>query len=405
LLQDDLQTARDLLARAQIEGQHGGSSAALACVDRALGRLHLVDGASARAIDHLEQALERAGDAWGPDQRAETLYWLGTAYLELNRAQHATQCLEQAVELVKKTNLPGLLAGPAAEAPRLLQSGRKLGVDPLVLGEVERLAATRRPWTGIRARPRLEVAVQNELPRVEVQLFGSFVLHRNGQLIEKASRKIDRAGELAALLILHPNGLSDEAIAEMMFPDKAGEGAQHNLQMAVYGLRKDLGSKVAVRYGAHMYQLSPELELVADVRQFDAALAAARGATGGALIQSLSKAVELYKGPLLADAAWSWLEPVRLEYRQRYVSAALQLADALAPADLPRSDRLAEDVLAVAPETDLAYERLILNAKTRRDTHAVRRLRNRYEQAAALFDFVINPYLTDAGSSGPRFAR
>jgi hypothetical protein len=96
---------------------------------------------------------------------------------------------------------------------------------------------------------------------------------------------------------------------------------------------------------------------------------------------------------------------VRLEYRQRYVSAALQLADALAPADLPRSDRLAEDVLAVAPETDLAYERLILNAKTRRDTHAVRRLRNRYEQAAALFDFVINPYLTDAGSSGPRFAR
>ncbi len=405
LLQDDLATAVELLSRAQSEAQQVGSNAALAIVDRALGRFHLMDGAKSRAIEHFKQALERAGDTWGPDQRAETLYWLGTAYLELNRPQLANQCLEQAVELVKTTKLPGLLAGPAAEAPRLLQTGRKLGVDPVVLGDVERLAATRRPYTGVRTEERLDVVAQNELPRLEVQLFGSFVLHCNGELLEKSSRKIDRAGELAALLILNPQGLSDEAIAEMMYPDMLHEKALHNVQMAAYSLRHDLSSKAAVRHGAHMYQLSPQLELIADVREFDSAIASARGSIGGALIQALTRAADLYKGPLLADAAWEWLDTVRLDYRTRYVSAALQLADALATVDTLRSDGVAEDVLAAAPETDLAYERLIHNAKSRDDASALRRLRTRYEQAAVRFGFTVNPYLIDDGGSRTRHAR
>ena len=44
LLQDDVSEARKLLSRAQTQGQLVGSNDALAPVDRALGRLHLVDG-------------------------------------------------------------------------------------------------------------------------------------------------------------------------------------------------------------------------------------------------------------------------------------------------------------------------------------------------------------------------
>jgi ATP/maltotriose-dependent transcriptional regulator MalT/DNA-binding SARP family transcriptional activator len=402
LLQDDLTTARRLLARAQAEGQKVGSNAALAAVDRALGRLHLVDGAGARAVNHLEDALNRGGDAWGPDERAETLYWLGTAYLNMSRAQQANGCLEQAVAIAEQRNLPALLTGPAAEDPRLLQSGRKLGLSPVLLAEVDRLSTTRRPWTGVRSREPVSVLIQNELPRLEVQLFGSFTLHRNGQLLDKASRKVDRARELAALLLLNPKGLPDETIAELMWPEMPHESALHNVQMAAYSLRKDLGSKAAVRYGARSYQLNPQLELVADVRSFEAALARARGATGDTLIQALSRALELYRGPLLADAAWHWLEPVRLDYRSRYVSAALQLADLLAPLDQLRSDGLAEAVLSAAPETDMAYERLIQNARQRRDQNAVRRLVKRYEQAARQFGFPINPYVIDEKGGGSR---
>jgi DNA-binding SARP family transcriptional activator len=251
------------------------------------------------------------------------------------------------------------------------------------------------------------VVAENELPRLEVQLFGSFVLARDGQLVANVTRKVDRARELLALLILNPQGLPDETIAEHMWPEMKRQRALHNLQMAAYSLRDDLGSKAAVRYGARSYQLNPQLELVADVRAFDASLARSRGATGDPLIQGLSKALELYRGPLLAEAAWQWLEPVRAEYRSRYVLAALQLAEILAPLDTARSDRLAEAVLTVAPETDEAYERLILNARRARDLNALRRLVRRYEKAAVQYGFPINPHLTDeqGGSAGARASR
>jgi DNA-binding SARP family transcriptional activator/tetratricopeptide (TPR) repeat protein len=401
LLQGDSDMARTLLARAQAEAQRLASNTSLALVDRALGRLHLLDGAGERAVRHLESALDRAGDAWGSDQKVETLYWLGTAYLALGRAQQASAYLEQAVLLCDQANLPTLLARPAAEDNRLLRHGREAGLSPVLLAEVERIADMRTPWTGVRRTPRVEIVAQHELPRVEVQLFGPVVVHRDGELLRKQTRKVDRARELLALLILHPNGLEDSAIAEQMWPEMPPESALHNLQMAAYSLRNDLGSKAAVRYGAHKYQLNPQLELVADVRTFDTALARARGAAGDTLVQNLSRAVEVYRDPLLADAAWPWAEPVRLDYRARYVAAALHLAHLLAPVDAARSDGLAEGVLAVAPEIDSAYEQLIVNARRRSDDLVVRRLIKRYEAAAAKHRFAVNPnVINPPGNSG-----
>jgi hypothetical protein len=89
------------------------------------------------------------------------------------------------------------------------------------------------------------------------------------------------------------------------------------------------------------------------------------------------------------------------------VNAALQLAEVLAPLDVARSDGLAEAVLAIAPETDEGYERLILNARRARDLNVIRRLIRRYEKAAAQHGFPVNPHLTDeqGGSAGARASR
>ena len=388
LLQDDLNSARAFLSRAQAEAQVAGSARILGIVDRAVGRLHLVDGAAARAASYLEEALDRGGGSWGPDDRAQTLYWLGTAYLSLHRGTQAVDYLEQAVNTVQQANIPAALARPVAEDPRLLQEGRKVGINPVVLGEIERLAQRRATWTeNTRTAEPLLVAVKNDLPRVEVRLFGSFVLYRNGELVQQPSRKVDRVREFASLLILNPKGISDDDIAETMFPEMPRETALHNVQMAAYKLRKELDSKVAVQYSKKTYQLNPRLELIADVHSFDEALARARGATGDTRIQALSRAIDLYRGPLLPDAAWPWLESVRLDYRTRFVSAALLLADLLAVVDLEQSDKLAEDVLAEAPDSDVAYERLLQNAQRRHDENAVRRIMKRYEHAAAQFGF------------------
>jgi LuxR family maltose regulon positive regulatory protein len=393
ILQDDLDAAREVLARAQAEAQQLGSDAYLASADRALGRLHLAEGAGQQAVTRLEAAVRRGAGLWSPDEQAETLYWLGTAYIHLERPLQARQYLEEALRIVDAADRPTMLSVPAAEDARLLQYGLEVGLNPVVLGAVERMAGTRRPWSGVKANSSMRLVAHNALPRLDVQLFGSFVLHRNGELVESRSRKVDRARELLALLILNPKGVPDESIAEQMWPEMTPERALHNLQAAAYALRHDLGSKAAVRFSAKTYQLSPQVEVVADVREFEAALSRARGATGDQLLQALSRAVDVYRDPLLADVAWRWVEPARADYRDRFVRAALQLADLVAASDSARSDFLAESALAVEPDSDMAYERLIQNARTRRDKAAVRRLVKRYEQAAVQFGFNTNPHL------------
>jgi ATP/maltotriose-dependent transcriptional regulator MalT/DNA-binding SARP family transcriptional activator len=396
ILQEDLLKARELLSRAQAEAQRLGADSAIAATDRALGRLHLADGASERAVSHLEAAVRRGSDVWSTDERADALYWLGSAYLQLKRPQPALRCLEQALEIIDEAERPALLASAAAEDSRLVQHGLEVGVRPVVLGDVERLAATRRPWTGVKQIVPLRVVAANALPRLDVQLFASFVFHRNGELVESSGRKKDPPRELLALLVLNSKGLPDEVIAEHMWPEMTPERALHNLQAAAYSLRHQLASKAAVRFSAKTYQLNPQMELVADVREFDAALARAHGSTGEQLIQALSRAVELYRDPLLPDVAWHWVEPEREGYRSRFATAALQLADLLARSSPDRSDALAERVLAVAPDSDVAYERLIHNARTRADASALRRAARRYQQAAAQFGFKPNPHLVNA---------
>jgi DNA-binding SARP family transcriptional activator len=92
-------------------------------------------------------------------------------------------------------------------------------------------------------------------------------------------------------------------------------------------LRKQLGSKAAVRFKSATYRLNPHLSLTADVREFDAALATARTATGAVLLENLSKVVAVYRAPLLTNWHDPWVEPIRAYYQSRYASAAAQLAE------------------------------------------------------------------------------
>jgi hypothetical protein len=167
------------------------------------------------------------------------------------------------------------------------------------------------------------------MSRLEVRMFGRFIIWRDGEPVMGPRRVPSRARELAAILILHPNGLPTDAIREMMFPHMPIEMAGHAIQLAAYSLRKDFGSKRTVVYAAQTYRLNPRLDLIADVREFDHALSEARSAAGDERLRYLARALDLYRGPLLAELHYDWLQPIRLEYESRYISAAQQFADLL----------------------------------------------------------------------------
>ena len=117
--------------------------------------------------------------------------------------------------------------------------------------------------------------VATGLPRIEARLFGKFRLLRDGVLVNAASRRVDRSGELFALLVLHPDGLAAREIASLLWPGMTVKRGQHNLRMTAYLLRRLLGDKASLRYVAEAYQLEPQFDLWADVRAFDKAIARA----------------------------------------------------------------------------------------------------------------------------------
>ncbi len=398
IVQNDLVLARNLLAQAQAEGQRLGADFQMASVERTLGRLHLAEGAGQTALVHLDAALQRGASVWSPGERLEALYWTGATHLMLGRAREAEEALRSALACGETTGATDMLAGPVAEDDRLLRHGLAAGVDPFTLGRIERLAAARRPWTGVPRPAQLAVVARNDLPRLEVRLFGGFTLYRDGQVLDAGDRRVDRARELLSLLVLHSAGLPDREIAAMLWPEMAPQRGVHNLQMAAYLLRRLLGSKAAVRYAAGTYQLAPQLELWADARAFDAAMARSHSAVGEGALEPLESAVRLYRGRLLADAAWAWAEAPRLVYEHHFVAAALRLAGLLATTEPTRSDALAEQAIALEPENEAGYERLIDNAAARGDGTLARQAARRYRRAATSLGFAANPRLLRAAN-------
>ncbi|MBV8714914.1 MAG: hypothetical protein JO020_34370 [Chloroflexi bacterium] len=369
LLDHDLELARHLLARGQTEAQRLGPTVDLAAIERAIGRLQLALGDARRAVAHFEAALGMARQSWEPDESALTLYWLGTARLMLREAHQAEVALREALRIADSSVGFSIIASAASEDDRLMRFGLQTGVAPADLALVERLAARRRPLnTPLRIVTDLRPE-RVDSPRFEARLFGAFVIHRDGQLMELGTKR-DRVHELLALLLLHPDGLPARTIADLLWPEMAPERSLHNLRMTVYLLRVMLGSKTSLRHAALAYRLDPGLAVWADVQAFDAALARSRQAVDDVAVRSLEEAVDLYRGPLLADTGWLWVESFREAYASRMVDALLRLALLVAPADLHRSDALAEQVLALEPDNPAAQELLQRNARTRPGSRA-----------------------------------
>jgi DNA-binding SARP family transcriptional activator len=375
ILQNDLELAARLLTRAQTSAQRSGPTVDLAAIERTLGRLQLAAGDAQRALAHLDAALGVGREAWEPDEFAVTLYWLGTAQLLIGEAHLAETSLREALQTAESSVGLSVLATAAAEDERLVRFGQQIGVGRASLATIERLAARRRPLSSL---PRVVAApVVRAPPRIEARLFGAFILHLNGQRLEVGGRR-DRATELLALLLLHPDGLAARSLAELLWPDMTRERSLHNLRMTVYLLRTMLGGKTAVRYAALAYRLDPSLTVWADIYAFDAAISRARKSAGEVAVRSLDEALGLYRGPLVADTGWRWVEPFREEYRARAADALLRLALLIAPDDPVRSDTLAEQVLTLDPDNRTAYEQLLRNARVRRDPVAARDLAERY---------------------------
>jgi DNA-binding SARP family transcriptional activator len=152
-------------------------------------------------------------------------------------------------------------------------------------------------------------------------LFGSLQAERAGRLITRF--RTQKTAVLLAYLAYHPDRPhAREALIERLWPEQPARSGHANLSTALSVIRRELATGdlrapilLADRAGV---QLNPAA-VTTDVRQFEAALeAAARADAPSERAQRWVEAVELHRGPLLADFCEGWVLQERPWLEGRY---------------------------------------------------------------------------------------
>jgi len=123
--------------------------------------------------------------------------------------------------------------------------------------------------------------------------------------------------------------------------------------LALKTLREQLGEQLLSADRQRM-QINPAFPLWIDAREFQQAT------LSPAAPDSLTAALDLYRGDLLADFYDEWILAEREPYQRRYRDALLQLTQtSRATSEYERAIAYARKVLAVDPANETAYQHLM----------------------------------------------
>jgi DNA-binding SARP family transcriptional activator len=174
---------------------------------------------------------------------------------------------------------------------------------------------------------------QTTSPAVRICLLGRFEILKHGSPIPL--RPGGKVEQLIAVLAMHPhNGISREALIELVWPDSDSSLAGHSLNSLAHWLKQQLcdalKGRAPVRRSGGRYSLALDRDLVLDVIEFEQSveLGRQRSSAGDldAAVRAYDEALALYAGDLTSGPDVLFLlERERL--RGYYLSIMARLAE------------------------------------------------------------------------------
>jgi DNA-binding SARP family transcriptional activator len=312
----------------------------------------------ARALLGSGDAEEWAGHVSAAERIAQAASWRTVKYLCLEaRAVAAFQSgadrlgldrLADALALSRAMDgATWLMAGPPASA-RLYDRALAAGIE---VDHVQRLIRRHRlsppdPATAAEAWP---------WP-IRVYTLGRFELLRDGVPLRPSGKAQSKPLELLKCL-LASGGLvvSQDHVADMLWPDSEGDAADQTLRTTLHRLRKLLQHEEAVRLESRQLHLDPRC-VWADCLAFDRA--AHHPQLAGR--DSLQRGVNRYRGLFLPGESAAWVVACRERLRAQYVRMSERLGFLL---EQDGDDAAAADcyvrAIEVEPLTEIFYRRLM----------------------------------------------
>lgn len=290
---------------------------------------------------------------------------LHLAYLAFlsKRPKKALQRLAQAMETASQLGYDHFLV---AEARTMLPMLRQLAeLDD------EGLAATLmdRAREGMPAQEEPEPApapgeptLQAEEARYALRVYAlgptQVFLHAEPVLLSRWASV--RTRELFFFLLAHPEGVRREQVGDLFWPDLPPSRMNSVFHTVLYRLRRALFNDCVV-YQDGRYRLNEQVYWWYDVREFERLLDEARKVEDPQeRIARYQEALALYRGDYLEEFYSDWCQQERERLRERYMAAAMQLADLYLEQGEPElAIGVCQSVLARDRYQERAYHRLI----------------------------------------------
>lgn len=298
-------------------------------------------------------ALRRCADAVAEQHPIEMLLLRGSIACGLQRpaeAQDALACIEQMglqarsplesararliqaqILVTTRPEAPALMIAALQDASNLSEesnSDAALVADALPLGQLLRHAVAA-GWSQasdwLRRHQELRRIGQTLMrvpgrPELIVHVLGS-----DGIVLDDKPVDIGwlKAREVLHYLLAHPRGASAEVVREAIWPDLSLDSSRNALKTAIHQLRARLPRDLILTQGRMLYLLNRDVvDLSYDLEQFLALLD-----RQPANLDTLERALDLYKGPYLVWSDSVWSDDIRTLVAQRFHNALRTAAE------------------------------------------------------------------------------
>jgi len=193
------------------------------------------------------------------------------------------------------------------------------------------------------------------LKTLQINLFGRFEVFTDGVPMRRL--RTHRGNHLLALMALRLGRPIDRSfLAATIWPDSDHSDALYSLRRTLTDLRQALGS-------AGSAILSPSTSSVQlDVTQTEVDLAEFEAAIKLGDEASVARAAELFRGPLLEEWRFDWLEIERSVRERELVEALIKLSDAAEQrGDSQIASNLLRNLSILEPHDEAVFRRLMSN--------------------------------------------
>ena len=325
--QRDFVQAHQLLTDAQGNIDENGSSYERGLFHLERGRLVLVEGDVQQAIADLQEAQQLFAGEERHLESAWCLLWLAAAHVSAGDTAAARGKIQHLITL-QDQSAPSFGAIARQVRPWLaeLRDDPEAGRAVRLLLDQASQTETQLPDLRRRLR-RMTRALPLSSPRLNIQTFGQAQVRINGKLVTTSQWQTQMVRDLFFYFLAASRPVTKEQVGTAFWPDISPAQLKMRFRNNIYRLRHALGQET-ILFEDELYRFNRALDYEYDVEAFGAYLAQAGAAQDiQERIACYQAAVDLVRGPYLANIDATWVLPERERLSRAYLSALIQLAE------------------------------------------------------------------------------